>query len=149
MPRIFPIARNQFLVTVQDLSAYFETFSGIDDSTQVSEYSDGFDNRLYPMLGPRTIAEITLTKAYEPERDDEIIALWQEFRLRRGDDVRSRGYTVTIQPIEYSPEPEPIGSPFVVYGFLPTRFMIADADKKSQDVSMLTLGGRANNWSRS
>ena len=148
MPRINPIAKNQFLVTMQDLTCYFETFSGIDDSTQTSEYSDGFSNRIYPLLGPRSIAEIGLTKAYEPETDDQIITLWKNFRLRRGQDVNARGYTLTIQPVEYAPDPVNIGAPFIVYGFMPTKFTLIEADKKSQDVSMLTLAGRANDWSR-
>lgn len=148
MPRINPIAKNQFLVTMQDLTCYFQTFSGIDDSTQTSEYSDGFSNRVYPLLGPRTLAEVSLSKAYEPETDDEIINLWKNFRMRRGNDINSRGYTVTVQPVEYAPDPLPIGAPFIIYGFMPIKFQLIDADKRSQDVSMLMLGGRANDWSR-
>ena len=146
MPRIYPISKQQFLVTIKDIETYWETFSGIDESTQVSEYSDGYDNRLYPMLGPRSMAELTFTKAFDPDQDAPIIDFWRNFRLARGQDVNSRGYTVTVQPVEYSPEPVSIGSPITVYGFIPIRLQGFEVDKKSQDVSMLTLVGRALNW---
>lgn len=149
MSRIVPIARNQFLVTVKDLETYWETFSGINEATQTSEYSDGYSNRLFPLLGPRSIDEITLTKAYDPDKDQPIIDFWQNFRLSRGEDVNSRGLTVTVQPVEYAPDPQPIGAPFTLYGFVPTRFNpFGEVDKKSQDMAMMSLVGRITDWSR-
>lgn len=148
MPKIFPIAKNQYLVTVKDLAAYFENFSGVQDTTQTSEYSDGYDNRLFPLMGPRSIAEITLSKAYSPEQDDEIINFWKNFRLSRGEDINARGLTVTVQPVEYAPDPQPIGNPIILFGFMPTGFQAFEVDKKSQDISMLTLTGRCSDWKR-
>ena len=140
-----PITKADFLVTVQGLRAYWQTFSGIDDQARTSEFSDGFSKRMQDRVGSRKVQPITLTKGYDPEQDEELIAYWRaEYQARRG----GQGRTVVIQPVEYIPEPESIGTSFTLFNFRPTQFKIAEADKTSQDTAMVTLVGVYSDWAK-
>ena len=145
MALIDPITRADYLVTAQGLKAYWQSCSGIDDQARTSEYSDGYSKRMYDRVGSRKVQPVTLTKGYDPEQDDELIRYWRvAYQARRGD----TGRTVIIQPVQYVPDPVNIGSPFVLLDFKPTQFRIADADKTSQDTSLITLVGVFSDWTK-
>lgn len=137
------ITKADYLVTVQGLRSYWQTFSGIKDQARTSEYSNGFDKRMQDRVGPRKLQPITLTKGYDPDQDDELLTYWRsESQTRRG----GQGRTVTIQPVQYVPEPESVGTAFTLFNFKPTSITIAEADKTSQDTAMLTLEGVCSDW---
>jgi hypothetical protein len=140
-----PITKADFLVTVQGLSHYWQTFSGIKDQARTGEYSDGFNKRMKDRVGSRKVQPITLTKGYDPDQDEDLILYWrQEYQARR----QAQGRTIIIQPVQYVPEPENIGTPFTLFDFRPTEFNIAESDKTSQDTAIITLIGVFSDWSK-
>jgi hypothetical protein len=138
-----PITRSQFLMQAFGLDFYWETFSGLDDQTQVTEYSDGLSNRTYPLMGPRKMNEMTLTKSFNPlaSADGAIIQWYKDFCQDNG-----LQHTVVIAPIRYCPQIELIGPQLTLYGAKPIGLKGFEADKKSQDVSMLELRLIADDW---
>jgi len=145
MPLIDPVTRADFLVIVQGLQSYWQSFSGVDDQSQTSVFSDGFDRRMYDRVGPRKLQPITLTKGYDPDQDDAIVDFWNaQQSAPRG----NQGVTVSVQPVQYLPDPQNLGTPVVLFGFRPTQFKGWEADKTSQDTSLLTLVGVISNWSK-
>lgn len=136
-----PITRSQFLLTISDLDFYWETFSGLRDTAQTSEYSDGLGNRTYKLVGRRTLEDMTLSKAFDPVADVPIIEFWQKYCQGQGVDK-----ICSVTPVQYCPEPEPIGAALILYGFRPISLQGFEVDKKSSDVTMLTLGFVADSW---
>jgi hypothetical protein len=137
-----PIAKNQYRVTLKGIDTYWEQFSGLDDQSQSSDYSDGLSNKLYPLVGPRTLGEMSLEKSFDPEADEVIVQYWKNFRH----DPAETQETVTVQSIRYGPQPEPIGKALVLYGVVPIGLSGFEADKSSQDISKLILTIRAEEW---
>jgi hypothetical protein len=136
-----PIVRSQFLMQAFGLDFFWETFSGIDDQTQTSEYSDGLSNRTYTLMGPRKLAEMTFTKSFEPVGDAAITQWYKEFCQDEG-----LQYTIVIAPIKYCPNMELLGPTLTLYGAKPIGLKGFEGDKKSQDVSMLELRVIADDW---
>lgn len=143
--RFTPITQQQFLVRVEQLSAYFETFSGLEDTAEVATYTDGFSRDMREIVGPRKIQPVTLTKPFVPEDDIEIVTFWKNFVTGRALTAQS-GTEITIQPVNYSPEPEAIGSPYILYGAVPSSINFLTADKKSQEVAVLSLTFSIQQW---
>lgn len=135
MPKkLKPIAQNQFLVTFEGLDAYWETFSGLSDEADSSEYTDGLSNRQMKLIGPRQIGEIDLTKPFDPESDKAIVDWFKTWCDGSSDPI-----TVSVTPVRYCPDPEPIGPALSLFGCRPTKLEGFEADKKSSDVSEITL----------
>lgn len=145
--RFLPITQQQFLVTVEGLSAYFETFSGVNDVAEVSTFTDGFSRNMRELVGPRKIQPVTLTKPYVPEEDSEIENFWKNFRVGR-ELTGQAGTEVIVQPVNYEPEPTPIGSPYVLYGVIPRSITFLQANKQSQEVSTLSIEFSVQEWAR-
>jgi hypothetical protein len=141
MAQTVPITKTQFLVTLKGLDYYWETFSGLDDQAQTSDYSDGLSNRVYKLVGPRTLQDMTLTKAFDPLRDKPIID-WH----RNYCDGVNASETVSITPVRYCPKPEPIGAALILYGVKPVGLKGFEVDKKSNDIVMLTLAIIADDY---
>lgn len=137
-----PIVRSQFLMQAFGLDFFWETFSGLDDQTQVTEYSDGISNRTYSLMGPRKLQEMSLTKPFSPDDDAPLIVWFKEF-CQEG----SLQHTVVISPVKYCPNLTLYGPSLTLYGAKPIALKGFEADKKSQDVSMLELRLIADEWS--
>lgn len=143
MPKqLIPIQQSQFLVTLKGLDVYWEKFSGIEDEAQTSEYSDGLGNRLYTLVGPRKLGDMTLEKAFDPINDKEVIDWFRTYCMGR--DLEE---TVSVTPVSYCPNPEPLGPALVLYGVRPISIKFAEADKQSNDVTMLELSIAADDYS--
>lgn len=135
MPAQFkPITKQQYLVTIKGLDTYWETCSGVSHEAQTTEYSDGQSYLLLSLVGPRKVADITLTKAFDPAADAPIIAWWNAWCQGKGEDL-----TISITPVIYCPDPTPIGKVITLYDVKPKALKFGEVDKKSQDVSMIEL----------
>lgn len=134
MAQTIPITKGQFLVTLKGIDSYWQTFSGLSDEAQVSEYSDGLSNRNYSLVSSRKLAQMTLTKAFDPVVDGAVVDYYRNFC--DGEDVAQ---TVTIAPVKYCPNPEQIGKVLTLYGVKPVALKGFEADKTNTDVSMLEL----------
>jgi hypothetical protein len=142
MPRtIKPVTRQQWIVTIKGIDCYWETCSGLEETAQTSEYSDGLSNRLYKLQGPRSISDITFTKAFDPVADQPIVNYWKTYCQGEADPV-----TASVTPIKYCPTPEPIGSSLILYGVMPITLRGFEVDKKSTDISTLELVISVEEW---
>lgn len=138
---IKPVTKGQWLLTIQGLDFYWETFSGLKDRTQTSDYSDGLTNRLYKLHGPRVMEDMTFTKAFDPVKDKPIVKYWKDFCQ-----AENNATTASVTPIKYCPTPEPIGPALILYGVTPIAFEGFEVDKKSNEVEPLTLIITAEEW---
>jgi len=142
MATTIPTTKGSWLVTLEGFDTYWETFSGLNDVANTSEYSDGLGNRIYKLIGRRAIADMELTKAFDPIADKTIITYWKSYCFGR-DTVEK---TVSIVPVRYCPDPEPLGPTLILYGFKPLFLKGFEVDKKSGDVNTLALGFIADDW---
>ena len=136
-----PIVRSQFLMQAFGLDFFWETFSGLDDQTQITEYSDGISNRTYSLMGPRKLQEMSLTKPFAPIADAPLVVWFKNF-CQEG----ALQHTVVIAPVKYCPDLVLYGPTLTLYGAKPIGLKGFEIDKKSQDVSMLELRLIADEW---
>lgn len=136
-----PTTKAGFLVQIEGIDTYWETFSGIEDEAQTSEWSDGLSNRVYRQVGPRSAKDVTLGKAFDPEQDQPIIDWYLTYC-----EGTTETKTISITPVQYCPEPEPRGASITLYGVKPTGIKFGEADKKSNDVSTLEITCIVDDW---
>lgn len=93
---ISPINNSDFLLTIEGLNdggtpVYWTTFSGIKFTRKSSKFSDGLSNTTRTTEGGiREYQNITLSKPYDPEKDEVVISFLKskengssfDFRLR-------------------------------------------------------------------
>lgn len=141
-----PQTKADWLITLQGIKAFALTFTGIDDQSPTSDYSDGFHRRTYSRVGSPQMQPIVLTFGDDPRANGELVDYWKNF----GGNVRvGEGSTLTAQSVEYeNGEPANVGTPFVLLDFRPTRYQSGDADKTSADTSVITLTGVCSNWTK-
>jgi hypothetical protein len=86
-------SRRQFLVSVSGIDGYFGTKQGGNVTSAVNKVYDG--GALHPDLiaGPPEAADITVSKPYDPARDDGVLA-----SLRNQVGVFTA--TITVQPAD-------------------------------------------------
>ena len=139
---IIPQSRSAVIITVEGLDQHWETFSGItDESSSSDEYSDGLSNRLYKISGPRSLAQMDISKAFDRVVDKPIIQYWKNWT-----GGREAITTMTVGLVsEYNPDPV-IAEAFIFYGVRPLKIETAEADKKSNDVMRLMLSFIADDW---
>jgi hypothetical protein len=129
-----PIARSQYLVTLKSVDAYWQSFSGLSDEAQTTQYSDGLGNRTYTLVGARQAQNVTLTKAFDPVADKQTIDWYKNYCAGTDQEL-----TISVVPVKYCPEPEPIGPSLILYGCKPVSLKFGEADKTSNDVSMIEI----------
>lgn len=139
-----PITQQQYLVTVKGIDSFWEKFSGIKDKADTTEWNDGLSNRKYKLVGPRTLEDMTLEKAFDPVADKPIVEFWRTYC--DGNDRQQGGITISVTPVTYCPEVEPIGPSTIIYGVRPIEFEGFEVDKKSNDISMLKLTFIGDDW---
>ena len=133
--KVIPITEADYHVTIEGISdAYWETFSGVNDTTQTTPYSDGRSNRLHKHRGPRQVEDVTIAKPYNPEKDAPIIEWWRAWCSANGEEV-----TITIQPVRYCPEPTKYGPATTLFGCKPASLKYVNVDKKSSNIAMIEL----------
>ena len=141
--KVVPITKSDFLVKIPEISeAYWTNFSGVSGSAQSTDYSDGLRRELHKIVGPRQIADVTLSKPYNPVNDLPIIQWWQAWCNASG-----KENTVMIQPVNYCPDPEPYGSAVTLLGCKPSSVNFAAVDKTSAEISTIELGLSVDSFS--
>jgi phage tail-like protein len=141
MAPVKPITQQQFLVTLKGFDYYFQKFSGLTDSSQVTEYNDGLSNRTRKLVGPKQVETFTLEKAFDPLQDDALVQWYKTFC-----DGNTDGETVSVTPVSYCPEPEPIGKSLVFYNCRPSKLEGFQVDRTSQNVATLMIEFMADDW---
>ena len=66
MPVIIPIPKSSFIVTISGMETIWTTFSGVVDTAESGQYANGTGNRIYKVVGPRAIDDVTLSAPYDP-----------------------------------------------------------------------------------
>lgn len=138
---IRPITQQQYLVTIKGIDSYWEKFSGIQDEAETTEYNDGLSNRKYKLVGPRELGDMDLEKAFDPIADKVIVDWWLNYCDGNEEDI-----TISVTPVTYCPEVEPLGPTMIVYGVKPTALEGFEVDKTSNDISMLKLTFIGDTW---
>lgn len=140
---IAPITRQAWLLSIKGLDFTWETFSGVSENSATSEFSDGISNRLYKLQGPRSLDDFTFEKPFDPVRDKQIVDFWKNYCSGETEPT-----TASVTPVRYCPTPEqvPGSAILILYGVVPIQFSAFQVDRKSSDVSMLTLVVSAEEW---
>ena len=79
MPVIVPIPKSAFIVTVNGMETIWTTFSGIVDTAESGQYANGTGNRIYKVVGPRAIDDVTLAAPYDPAFAHTIEQIWSDY----------------------------------------------------------------------
>lgn len=138
-----PIQTSQFTVQKDGLPGiYFDTFSGLKDTSQTSDYSDGISNRIYKLFGRKEIDDMTLGKAFDPLMDTTLIKYYKQWCSGV-----NAATVLSITPIRNCPKPEKIGPVLTLYGVEPISLSFADVDRKSTETSRIELVFVAADWS--
>jgi hypothetical protein len=140
MPTLLtPNTQSQYQVFCGGIDLLFTTFSGIQDTAETSNYPSGTGNRILPLVGPRTLGEITLTSPHDPKTSQGIEQLWQEYN--------NEPLTVTVQPVTCDGN-ENVGQPYIFDGCLLSGVEMLEVDRSSAEASMLSLVFQPSTWRR-
>jgi hypothetical protein len=74
-----PITQAQYWIQASPFSHYFTTFSGIRDTSGTTQYADGVRGRIFQLKGPRTLAEVTVSTPFDPEKHADIVDFWKTY----------------------------------------------------------------------
>jgi hypothetical protein len=137
-----PITKAAYVVTVTEWGAdyTFTQFSGINDSAASGEYAGGTGNRIYKVVGPRTIDDVTLTAPYDPALSAGLDSIWQLYDCEE--------LTIVVQPTTCGNNPTDLGPPFILYGCRLLSYKNGEVDRESGDVQTIELTLTVDNWSR-
>lgn len=137
-----PIQNSQFKAQLNGLPGiYFDTFSGLKDTSQTSDYSDGISNRIYKLFGRKELDDMTLGKSFDPLLDTVLIKFYKTWC--NGINAPS---TLAITPIRNCPKPEKIGPELILYGVEPISISFSEMDKKASETSRIELTIIAQDW---
>jgi hypothetical protein len=139
MAILTPISKSGFIMYVGGLEFFWTQFSGINDTSATGEYANGTGRRIYKVIGPRTIDDVTLTMPYDPEEATKIEQFWLEYDCAF--------LTITIQPVNCDGETS-LGDPYILEGVQLINLTVAEADRESGDVGTIELGFTVNSWKR-
>lgn len=134
-----PITKSAFLMTVEGINIYWTRFSGITDSAETGQYAEGTGNRIFKVVGPRSIEDVELSAPYDPEVSAGIEAFWLDYNCQP--------LTVTIQPVQCDGE-SANGAAYILEGAQLQSLTVAEADRESGDVGEITLKLTVNQWRR-
>lgn len=134
-----PITQSSFIVTIQGLQSIWTQFSGISDSADSSTYANGTGNRIYKVVGPRTLDDVTITAPYSPELSVQIEELWLTYQCTP--------IVIVVQPTNCDGT-TPNGPPYVLQGCQLMSLNVAEVDRESGSVSTIELGFTVDSWSR-
>lgn len=140
--RLRPVSKSEFLVTIANLQGYWTQFSGIDDSHETSEYSDGISNRKRTVRGQAKAADVTLSKPFDPELDAAIVDFYKNW-CEQDDEL-----SISVQPIKRCGGIEQRGNrKLTMQGCKLLGLKGFEVDSDSGDVSMLELSISVDDWS--
>lgn len=137
-----PSIQSAWMVFIDGVDILFTSFSGINDTAETSSYPSGMGTRILPLVGPRTLAEITLSAPHAPDSANfkALEDLWLNY------DCTYK--TVTIQPVDCSEESNAIGQPYILDGCLITGIQFGEVNRDSAEASMVELTLSPGTWRR-
>lgn len=139
MPLLKPITQAGYILYCQGIDMFFTTFSGINDSAATGEYANERGNRIYKVVGPRTLDDVEMSAPYDPILSQPIEEFWLDYACEY--------LTITVQPVLCDGETE-IGPPYILEGCQISNLQVAEADKESGDVATITVTFTVNSWRR-
>lgn len=139
--RLKPLTQAEYLVTVANVDGYFTECSGLEEKFDTSTYSDGLSRRLRKLRGPGEIEDVELTKPFDPEADDALVTLCQEYC-----DLETE-LTITIQPCKRCGEVRQVGNKkLTLLGCKIVGVKGFEVDATSNDVSTLKITLSVDDW---
>lgn len=131
----------EFLVTMSDVQGYFTKCSGLEEKFEVTEYSDGISKRLRKVRGMSQIEDVKLEKPFDPEFDDALLTLCQEYC-----DLE-RELTVTVQPVKRCGDIRQYGNKkLTLMGCKIVTVKGFEVDTKGKDVATLEIHLSVDDW---
>jgi hypothetical protein len=140
MPVIIPIPKSAFIVTISGLETIWSQFSGILDTAESGHNANGTGNRIYKVVGPRAVDDVTLTAPYDPVLAHQIEQVWADYNCEF--------ITITIQPTTCNGE-NSNSTPYVLNGCQLQQLTVAEMDRESGDVGTIELVFTVNSWTYS
>lgn len=146
MSKLRPITKSQYQVSLvapngPTLTATFTTFSGITDSSDSSQYANGSGNRLYKLVGPRNVDNVTLGSPYDPIIYKELEQFWLRYNCEH--------MTVTITPVDCRGDGSaPAGGSYSLYECLFVNIVTGEVDRESGDPATIEVEFSVNEWER-
>jgi hypothetical protein len=139
MPILKPIAKSSFIVTISGMETIWTTFSGIVDTAESGQYANGTGNRIYKVIGARSIDDVTLSAPYDPLFAATIERIWLKYNCEY--------ITIIIQPTTCNGTNRN-GPPYVLNGCQLQQLTVAEMDRESGDVGTIELVFTVNSWTR-
>lgn len=134
-----PITKAGFIVYAEGVDLFWTTFSGINDTAETGTYANQTGNRIFKVVGPRTLEDMELSSPYDPVLAQQAEEFWLNYQCQF--------LTITIQPVLCDGEEEN-GPPYIIEGAQLSSLNVAEVDRESGDVAMITLSFTANSWRR-
>ena len=139
MPILKPITKSGFIVYSQGIDLFWTTFSGLNDTAETGTYANQTGNRIYKVVGPRTLDDLELSSPYDPLLAAQAEQFWQDYECDF--------LTITVQPVKCDGLTE-IGAPYIFEGCQLSSISELEVDRESGDVSTITMSFTANSWKR-
>jgi hypothetical protein len=138
-----PITQSSFIVTITgenlQFPAIWTTFSGVNDSADNSTYPNPTGNRIFKVVGPRTLDDLTISAPYDPDLAAIVEEIWLNYQCQF--------LTIIVQPTNCDGA-TPFGQPYIMDGCQLTSLNVAEVDRESGSVATIELGFTANSWRR-
>lgn len=132
MIQVRPTTQSQYHVQASPFEHYFLSFSGIRDTAATSNYADGTRQRVFNLKGVKTLAEMTLSAAFDPLVHYDIVDFWKS----HGCDF----ITLTITPVTCGEDPTPLGTrQIIVPDAQMTSLNFGQVDRTSGNPSTIEL----------
>lgn len=139
MPILVPIPKSAFIVTISGMETIWTTFSGISDTAESGQYANATGNRIYKVVGPRSIDDVTLSAPYDPALASAIEQIWLNYNCEF--------ITITVQPTTCNGTNNN-GSAYTLNGCQLQQLTVAEMDRESGDVGTIELVFTTNSWTR-
>ena len=139
MPILKPIPKSAFIVTISGFETIWTTFSGIVDSAETGQYANGTGNRIYKVVGARSIDDVTIAAPYDPILSAQIEQIWLRYSCEF--------ITITVQPTTCDGITRN-GPPYILNGCQMQQLTTAEMDRESGDVGTIELVFTVNSWTR-
>lgn len=135
-----PITKAGFIVYVEGVDLFWTTFSGINDTAETGTYANQTGNRIFKVVGPRTLDDMELSSPYDPVLAQQAEQFWLDYQCQF--------LSITVQPVECDGVTN-VGPAYIIEGAQLSSLQVAEVDRESGDVGVITLSFTANSWRRS
>jgi hypothetical protein len=128
------ISTSQFLITISGYPnpIYFSKKVGGHAKRSSAEYNDGLTRSNKKVLSPKTVDDLTLSRAYDPDVDPAFAQFLEDYCPRANGDL-----VITVQAIELCTDSNPIGQPFIYSGCQYLGTELPDVDRAASEAAMI------------